>query len=102
MNFDEVEKEILCTVADLTEIPEGAYNFRVNGKSVGRKSTANIEVLGKKNGSGLDIKIKPGTKNETVHIPVIINATGLKEVVYNDFYIGEGAEVLIIAGCKSL
>ena len=99
MNFDEVEKEILCTVADLTEIPEGAYNFRVNGKSVGRKSTANIEVLGKKNGSGLDIKIKPGTKNETVHIPVIINATGLKEVVYNDFYIGEGAEVLIIAGC---
>lgn len=99
MNFDEVEKQILCTVADLSKIPEGAYNFRINGKSVGRKSTDNIEVIAKNDKSGLDIKIKPGTKNETVHIPVVISASGLKEVVYNDFYIGEGAEVLIIAGC---
>lgn len=81
-------------------IPKGAYNFRVNGKSVGRKSTANINIepqKGKK--SGLEIYIKKGTKNETVHIPVAISATGLKEVVYNDFYIGENAEVAIIAGC---
>ena len=99
MNFDEIEKQILCEVADLSEPPDGAYNFRVNGKSVGRKSTDNINVIPKTDKSGLDIKIEAGTKNETVHIPVVISTSGLKEVVYNDFYIGDGAEVLIIAGC---
>ncbi|MBR2795744.1 SufD family Fe-S cluster assembly protein [Candidatus Saccharibacteria bacterium] len=99
MNFDEIEKQILCDVADLSEPPDGAYNFRINGKSVGRKSTDNINVIPKTDKSGLDIKIEAGTKNETVHIPVVISTSGLKEVVYNDFYIGDGAEVLIIAGC---
>lgn len=99
MNFDEIEKQILCEVADLSEPPDGAYNFRINGKSVGRKSTDNINVIPKTDKSGLDIKIEAGTKNETVHIPVVISTSGLKEVVYNDFYIGDGAEVLIIAGC---
>lgn len=99
MNFDEIEKQILCEVADLSEPPDGAYNFRVNGKSVGRKSTDNINVIPKTDKSGLDVKIEAGTKNETVHIPVVISTSGLKEVVYNDFYIGDGAEVLIIAGC---
>ncbi len=99
MNFDEIEKQILCEVADLSEPPDGAYNFRVNGKSVGRKSTDNINVIPKTDKSGLDIKIEAGKKNETVHIPVVISTSGLKEVVYNDFYIGDGAEVLIIAGC---
>ena len=80
-------------------IPEGAYNFRVNGKSVGRHSTININVVPKKDVSGLDIYVKENTKNEQVHIPVAISATGLKETVYNDFHIGEGAEVTIIAGC---
>ncbi len=79
--------------------PKGAYNFRVNGKSVGRKSTANIDIKTKQKKSGLDIYIKPGTKNETVHIPVAISATGLKEAVYNDFYIGDNSKVTIIAGC---
>ncbi len=99
MNLTEEEKQIFCEVADIFEIPEGAYNFRVNGKSVGRKSTANIDIETKQGKSGLDIYIKPDTKNETVHIPVAISATGLKEVVYNDFHIGENAEVTIIAGC---
>ena len=99
MNLTEEEKQIFCEVADIFEIPEGAYNFRVNGKSVGRKSTANIDIETKQGKSGLDIYIKPGTKNETVHIPVAISATGLKEAVYNDFHIGENAEVTIIAGC---
>ncbi len=80
-------------------ISRGAYNFRVNGKSVGRHSTANIDVVPKKDVSGLDIYVKANTKNEQVHIPVAISATGLKETVYNDFHIGEGAEVTIIAGC---
>ncbi|MBR0430819.1 SufD family Fe-S cluster assembly protein [Candidatus Saccharibacteria bacterium] len=99
MELKEVEKEIFCEVAGVFEIPEGAYNFRVNGKSIGRKSSENIEIKTKKEKSGLDIYIKKGTKNEQVHIPVAISVTGLKEVVYNDFYIGDEAEVTIIAGC---
>lgn len=96
---DRIEQRLLAEVADLYEIPEGAYNFRINGKSAGRKSTANIGVCAKKDNSGLDIRIKAGTKNESVHIPVVISLSGLKEAVYNDFYIGEDAEVTIIAGC---
>ena len=99
MELSDEEKQIFCEVAGIFEIPEGAYNFRVNGKSVGRSSTANIDVKPKSDKSGLDIYIKKGTKNEQVHIPVAISATGLKEAVYNDFHIGDDAEVTIIAGC---
>ncbi len=99
MELTDEEKQILCAVRDSFEIPEGAYNFRVNGKSIGRKSTDMIEVNPKQEKSGLNIVIKPGTKNESVHIPVVISESGLKEVVYNDFYIGDNAEVTIVAGC---
>lgn len=99
MNFSDVEKEILCSVADIFEIPKNAYNFRVNGKSIGRKSTENINIVPKAGGKGLDVFVKAGVKNEQVHIPVVISATGLSETVYNDFHIGEGAEVTIVAGC---
>lgn len=104
MNLNAAEKQIFCEVAGTDEngtfkAPEGAYNFRVNGKSVGRHSTKNINIIPKENGQGLDIFIAPNTKHETVHIPVAISATGLKETVYNDFHIGENAEVTIIAGC---
>lgn len=99
MNWNEEEKQIFCEVADVFEVPEGAYNFRVNGKSVGRKSTDNINIESKTDVSGLDIYIKPGTKNETVHIPVAISVTGLEEAVYNDFHVGKNADVVIIAGC---
>ena len=99
MNWSEEEKQIFCEVADVFEVPEGAYNFRVNGMSVGRKSTDNINIESKTDVSGLDIYIKPGTKNETVHIPVAISVTGLSEAVHNDFHIGKNADVTIIAGC---
>lgn len=99
MEINKVEREIFCEVADFNGAPEGAYNFRVNGKSVGRKSTENINVVPKEAGSGLEIYVKPETKGESVHIPVAISASGLKEVVYNDFYIGEGSDVVIVAGC---
>ena len=91
--------QMLREVADLHKIPEGAYNIRSNSESAGRRSTENIEIISKTDVSGLDIKIKPGTKNESVHIPVIMTKSGLKETVYNDFYIGENADVLIVAGC---
>ena len=99
MELTKEEKKILCEVAGVFEVPEGAYNFRINGKSIGRKSTDNINIKTQPEKSGLEIYIKSETKGETVHIPVAISKTGLKEVVYNDFYIGDGAEVTIIAGC---
>ena len=97
--MDEIQKRLLREVADLHEVPEGAYNIRANGESVGRASTANIEILTRPEGSGLEIRVKPGTKHESVHNPVVLTQSGLKEVVYNDFYIGEDADVVIIAGC---
>ena len=99
MKLDEIQKRLLLEVADLHEIPEGAYNIRSNSQSAGRQSTANIEITSKTDVSGLEIRIKPGTKRESVHIPVVMTESGLKEVVYNDFFIGEGADVVIIAGC---
>lgn len=99
MNFDEIQKRLLMEVADLHKVPEGAYNIRSDSKSVARASTANIEITSKEDVSGMDIRIKPGTKNESVHIPVVLMKSGLKEVVYNDFYIGENADVTIVAGC---
>ncbi len=99
METNRIEKRLLGEIANLYEISEGAYNFRINGKSVGRNSTTNINVGSRKNNDGLEIRIKAGTKNESVHIPIVISLSGLKEVVYNDFYVGEGAEVTIIAGC---
>ena len=97
--MDQIQKRIIEEVADLHEVPEGAFNFRVDGKSDGRRSTANIQIDSKENGSGIDIHIAPGTKNESVHIPVVLSLSGLKETVYNDFYVGEGADVVIVAGC---
>ncbi len=99
LNLDSVSDRLLEEVADLHKVPVGAYNIRSNGKAVARNSTANIEIIPKENGSGIDIKIKPGTKNESVHIPVVMTASGIKELVYNDFYIGEGSDVVIVAGC---
>ncbi len=99
MKLDEIQKRLLLEIADLHQVPEGAYNIRSNSQSVGRQSTANIEITSKADVSGLDIVIKPGTKNESLHIPVVMTQTGLKEVVYNDFHIGEDADVVIVAGC---
>ncbi|MBP3248754.1 MAG: SufD family Fe-S cluster assembly protein [Ruminococcus sp.] len=97
--MDAVQLQLLKEVADLHDVPEGAYNLRANGKSVGRNTTANIDITTKTEGSGIDIHIKDGTKNESVHIPVVLSESGLKETVYNDFFVGENCDVLIVAGC---
>ena len=99
LNLDATSDRLLAEVADLHKVPVGAFNIRANGKAIARNSSANIDIIPKENGSGIDIKIKPGTKNESVHIPVVMTASGIKEVVYNDFYIGEGSDVVIVAGC---
>lgn len=96
---DEIQKRLLEEVADLHEVPEGAYNIRANSQMAARNTTANIDIVSKTDVSGIDIIIKPGTKKESVHIPVVLSQSGLKEMVYNDFRVGEDSDVVIIAGC---
>ena len=97
--MDAIQKSLLEQVADLHEVPEGAYNIRANGQKAARNTTANIDIVSKEDKDGIDIIIKPGTKNESVHIPVVLSQSGLQETVYNDFFIGEDCDVTIVAGC---
>ncbi len=97
--MDNIQKNLLEQVADLHGIPEGAYNIRANGESAGRSTTANIDIITKTDKQGIDIKVKDGTKKQSLHIPVIISQTGLREMVYNDFFIGEDCDITIVAGC---
>ena len=98
--MDELEKMLLMQVADLHKVPDGAYNIRKNGEADGRRSTPHIRIESRKDGkAGIDIFVSGETKGESVHIPVVITETDYKEQVYNDFYIEDGADVLIIAGC---
>lgn len=97
--MDNVDLELLKEVADIDSTPKGAYNIRKNGKGIERQITENINIVTKEDESGIDIFVKENTKFEFVHIPVIITESGLKDVVYNDFYIGKNADVVIIAGC---
>ena len=97
--MDAIQKNLLKEIADLHEVPSGAYNIRVNGEGGGRRSTANIEIVSKTDKPGIDIIIKAGTKKESVHIPVVVSESGLKDLVYNDFYVEEDCDVVIIAGC---
>lgn len=97
--MDAIQQNLLKQVAGLHEIPAGAYNIRANGQMAGRNTTANIDIVSKEDKSGIDIRIKPGTRSESVHIPVVLSQSGLKESVYNDFFVGEDCDVTIIAGC---
>lgn len=97
--MDQIQMRLLEEVAGLHEVPSGAYNIRANGQMAGRNTTANIDIISKEDKSGIDIRIKPGTVHESVHIPVVLSQSGLTEMVYNDFYIGEGSDVTIVAGC---
>lgn len=97
--LNAIDKKLMETVADLHSIPQGAYNIRKNGEGVARQSSANIEIIPKKDKPGIDIIIKPGTKGESVHIPVILTEEGMEDMVYNTFHIGQDADVTIVAGC---
>ena len=97
--MDTIQKNLLEQVAGLHEIPAGAYNIRANGESAARNTTANIDIVSKTDVSGIDIRIKSGTRKESVHIPVLLSQSGLQEMVYNDFYVGDDCEVTIVAGC---
>lgn len=97
--MDNIQRQLLEQISDLHEIPSGAYNIRANGKLDSRNTTEHIDIVTKTDVPGIDIIIKPGTKNESVHIPVVLTQSGLEDMVYNDFYVGEDADVTIVAGC---
>ena len=97
--MDEIQKRLLREIADLHKVPDGAYNIRANGETAARNTTANIDIVTKTDKPGIDIFIKPGTKNESVHIPVVLSESGIDETVYNDFHIGDDCDVVIVAGC---
>lgn len=97
--MDAIQKQLLEQVAGLHEVPAGAYNIRANGEAVARNTTAHIDIVTKTDKSGIDIIIKPGTKKESVHIPVVLSQSGLTEMVYNDFHVGDDCDVTIVAGC---
>ena len=97
--MDQIQKRLLEEVADLHEVPQGAYSLRINGQLHGKNDSENITIVKKEDKPGIDIYIRPGTKNESMHIPVLLSQSGLKEVVYNDFHIGEDCDVTIVAGC---
>lgn len=99
VKMDEIQKRLLNEVAGLHEIPEGAYNLRANGETAARNTTANIDIKTKEDSNGIDIIIKDNTINESIHIPVVLSASGLSEKVYNDFYVGKNCDILIVAGC---
>ncbi len=97
--MNNTELQLLQIIADMGDSTDGAFNIRANGQLANRRVTENIDIKTKADNPGIDIIIKPGTVNESVHIPVIISETGLTDLVYNDFYIGENSDVTIIAGC---
>ena len=99
MALSQTELGLLKQIADLEKTPQGAYNIRKNGQADSRSSTANIQIEPKTDKPGIDIRIKDGTRNESVHIPVIVTQSGLSDMTYNDFYIGDDCDVLIVAGC---
>ena len=97
--MDKIQQTLLEQIAGIHEVPEGAYSLRINGQLYGKNSSEHIDIVKKEDKPGIDIYIKPGTKNESVHIPVLLSQTGLKELVYNDFHVGEDCDVTIVAGC---
>ena len=97
--MDSIQKNLLEQIAGIHEVPQGAYSLRINGNLYGKNDSENISIVKKNDKPGIDIYVKAGTKNESLHIPVLLSQTGLKELVYNDFHIGEDCDVTIVAGC---
>ncbi len=94
-----IDKELLQQIADLHDIPQGSFNIRKNGKMLARNSNKDMQIVAKKDVEGIDIIIKENVKNKSIHIPVIVSKGGFKDLVYNDFYIGDNCDVTIVAGC---
>ena len=90
---------MLKIITDYGNLEKSSYNIREDGECVGRRSTKNVSIEPLFDRSGIEIKVKPNTKGETVYIPACLTKSGVNDLVYNDFYIGENSDVTIVAGC---
>ena len=99
VDLSPIDENLLAEIANMHGMPKGAFNVRKDGELVERHSSAYIDISTKTDNPGIDIRIADGTKGETVYIPVIVTKSGLKDVVYNTFYVGENCDITIIAGC---
>ncbi len=99
MKFNNLDWELLGAITDLKEVPKGAINIRKDGQAIMRNSSPNISITSFVDKPGIIVEIKPGTKNESVHVPVLLTSSGLQDKVYNTFIVGEDADITIIAGC---
>ncbi|MGN1095717.1 MAG: SufD family Fe-S cluster assembly protein, partial [Eubacteriales bacterium] len=97
--MNKTTEELLKVVSDFDGKFKGAYNIRENGMCAGRQSTENIKIEAKEDAPGLVVRVAPGTRGETAYIPACVTEGGIDDLVYNDFYIGENADVIIVAGC---
>ncbi len=99
MKLNDLSLDLLTTISNLTGIPDGAANVRLDGEAVVQSSSANVTITSREDSKGFVLEVKPATIGETVHVPVLITKTGLQETVANTFIIGENSNVTIIAGC---
>ncbi len=97
--MNKVDEALLTEVLGENLEKADAINIRKNGESIKRSVSPYIDIVSKKDKSGIDIFVKDDVKFGIVHIPVIITKSGLTDVVYNDFYIGKNSNVIIMAGC---
>ena len=97
--MNKIDKDLLIQIADMHEVPQGSFNIRKNGASIGSSSSEEITIIPKKDKSGIDVFVKENLKNKSIHLPVIITEGNFTDLVYNDFYIGKNSEVTIVAGC---
>ena len=97
--MEKETKNLIQIVSDMDENTKAAYNIRENGSCAARHTTENIDIITKTDKPGIDIKVKPNTKGETVYIPALVTHENVKDLVYNDFYVGEGSDIIISAGC---
>lgn len=93
-------KEILKLVSDWDGGEfKGAFNIREDGGCAGRQSSENVIINSKEDAPGLVINISNKAQGETVYIPACVTHGDVDDLVYNDFYIEDGADVTIVAGC---
>ena len=97
--MNQITEELLKEVSDYNGSFKGAYNIREDGQCAGRQSSENIKIQSKQDKPGIEVHIAPGTKGERVYIPACVTHSNVDDLVYNDFYVGEGADVIIVAGC---
>ena len=99
--MNDITEKLLEIVSDWDGKFKGAYNIRENSGCAGRQSSENIRIESKTDNPGINIFISSKAQHETVYIPACVTHGGVDDLVYNDFFVEEGADVIIVAGVHS-